>query len=65
MRRLTPLIRLLVNDYTNRYHTSYEDALDAIYQSETFKKILDEDTTFATWAPQDLLDYYEQNERMP
>ena len=61
-RRLTPLIRLLVSDYTNRYQVGYDEALDAIYQSETFRNLLDEKTTFATWAPQDLLDYYERTE---
>jgi len=64
MRRLTPLIRLLLNDYIKRYNVSYDEALDAIYQSEILKKILDERTTFSTWAPQDLLDYYERTERL-
>ena len=62
MRRLTPLIRLLVNDYIDRYQVGYEDALDAIYKSETFKKLQDDNTTFSTWAPMDILDYYEKTE---
>jgi len=63
MRRLTPLIRLFVNDYVNRYHVDYDTALDRVYRSETFRKIQDENTTFSTWAPQDLLDYLEQTEQ--
>ena len=59
MRRLAPLIRLLADDYTKRYHVDYDTALDRIYRSEMFKKIQDEKTTFSTWAPQDLLDYLE------
>ena len=62
MRRLTPLIRLLANDYVNRHHVDYDVALDRIYQSEMFKKLQDEKTTFPTWASQDLLDYLDRTE---
>lgn len=63
MRGHTPLTRLLVSSYVDRYGSSYEEALDAIFRSETLKKIYDENTTFATWAPNDLLDYYERTEQ--
>jgi predicted Zn-dependent protease len=62
MRGYTPLMRLLVSDFVARYHVSYDDALDAIYRSETFKNLIDKNTTLATWAPQDLLDLYERTE---
>jgi len=63
MRGYTPLIRLLVHDFVKRYHVGYDEALDAVYRSSMLKLILDENTTFATWAPEDLLDYYERTER--
>jgi hypothetical protein len=65
MRGYTPLVRLLVNDFVQRYHVSYDEALDRIYRSETFKKLLDENTTLRTWAPQDILDLYERTELTP
>jgi hypothetical protein len=63
MRGHTPLIRLLARDFVDRYQVGYEEALDSIYRSKIFKGILDERTTLATWAPQDLLELYEQTER--
>ncbi|MDR1013370.1 MAG: hypothetical protein LBL86_00050 [Coriobacteriales bacterium] len=62
MRRLTPLIRLLAHDFVNRHHMSYDEALDSIYRSELLKMIQDPDTTFSTWAPLDLLDFYDRTE---
>jgi hypothetical protein len=62
MRGFTPLVRMLAHDYVSRYHVDYEEALDRIYRSEILKKVLDPNTTFATWAPRDLLDLYERTE---
>jgi hypothetical protein len=54
-----------MNDFVVRYGTSYEEALDRLYRSDMFKGICDSKTTLSTWAPQDLLDRYENTEREP
>jgi hypothetical protein len=62
MRGLTPLIRLLAHDFITRYQVNYDEALDYIYRSETFKKLQDPKTTLSTWAPLDILDLYDRTE---
>lgn len=63
MRGMTPLVRMLADAYVRRYQVDYAIALDNIYRSEMFKKLQDPNTTFSTWAPLDLLDYYSKTER--
>jgi hypothetical protein len=53
---------MLADEFVSRYQVDYATALDSIYRSEMFKKLQDPNTTFSTWAPLDLLDFYSRTE---
>ncbi|MDR0950649.1 MAG: hypothetical protein LBM13_03340 [Candidatus Ancillula sp.] len=49
------LINMLIDEVVNKFGISYQEAFDRVYSSDVVGKISDPNTTYSTWATDDLL----------
>ena len=56
----TSLIRMVIADLSEKHKWSYEETLDRFYKSNTCLLLSDADTGMFTFAPREIIQYFEE-----